>query len=106
MRKFLATLFTLVLLLAPVAVLSEEMIDINTADAATLEQINGIGEKKAQAIIDYRTEHGPFGSVDDITKVKGIGPATLEKNRDRLTVGGAAPSEGGSEESPEESPKK
>ncbi len=106
MRKFLVTLFTLVLLLAPVAVLSEEMIDINAADAATLEQIDGIGEKKAQAIIDYRTEHGPFGSVDDITKVKGIGPATLEKNRDRLTVAGAAPAEGGSQASPAESPKK
>jgi len=99
MRKFLATLFTIVLLSVPVCALAADLIDINTADAATLEQINGIGEKKAQSIIDYRNEHGPFATVDDITKVKGIGPATLEKNRDRLTVGGSAPAEGGGEAS-------
>ena len=63
-------------------------IDINTADAITLDQgLKGVGEKTAQAIVEYRTQNGPFKSVDDLTKVKGVGKATLEKNRANLTVG-------------------
>ncbi|MGM1046618.1 MAG: ComEA family DNA-binding protein [Bacillota bacterium] len=54
-------------------------ININTADAAALMDLPGIGEKKAQAIIDYRTKHGPFRTVADLLEVKGIGPKMLEK---------------------------
>ncbi|MDD3517065.1 MAG: ComEA family DNA-binding protein [Chromatiales bacterium] len=62
-------------------------VNINTADAATIASaINGIGETKAQAIVDYRQQHGPFASVYDLTKVKGIGKKTVEKNLDNLTV--------------------
>lgn len=62
-------------------------VDLNTADAATLERdLLGIGATKAQAIIDYRQAHGPFASVDELLEVKGIGTATLEKNRARLSV--------------------
>ena len=46
----------------------------------------GIGATKAQAIVAYREEHGNFASVDELLEVKGIGEATLEKNRDRLSV--------------------
>ncbi|SMF88664.1 competence protein ComEA [Paenibacillus uliginis N3/975] len=54
-------------------------ININTADAAALMDLPGIGEKKAQAIIDYRTKHGPFRTAADLLEVKGIGPKMLEK---------------------------
>lgn len=70
-------------------------VNINTADAPTLMAgINGVGEKKAQAIIKYRKEHGPFKSVDELANVPGIGEKTVEKNRNNLTVGrGAMPAE-------------
>lgn len=62
-------------------------INLNTADAATLQrELTGIGEIKAQAIVAYREEHGSFATVDELLEVKGIGAATLEKNRDKLMV--------------------
>ncbi|MFC0710666.1 ComEA family DNA-binding protein [Azorhizophilus paspali] len=62
-------------------------VDLNAADAATLERdLLGIGPAKAQAIVDYRQAHGPFASVDELLEVKGIGTAILDKNRDRLSV--------------------
>ncbi len=65
-----------------------EKININTADQEILDvALDGIGPKKAQAIIDHRQEHGMFKSVDDLTNVPGIGPKTLEKNRHKITVG-------------------
>jgi len=76
---------TLVLLMA--APVSAGPVDINTADAATLASaINGVGEKKAATIVEYRNTHGPFASVDDLAGIKGIGAATIERNRDNLTV--------------------
>lgn len=62
-------------------------VNINTADAETLQgELTGIGKVKAEAIIEHRTANGPFASVDELLEVKGIGAATLEKNRDRLSV--------------------
>ncbi|AIQ65088.1 hypothetical protein PSTEL_20145 [Paenibacillus stellifer] len=55
------------------------MVNVNTASAAELTALPGIGEKKAQAIVDYRSQHGPFKSASDLEKVKGIGPKMLEK---------------------------
>jgi len=66
-------------------------VDINTADAATLAAaINGVGEKKAETIVDYRNTHGPFASVDDLARIKGIGSATIDRNRHGLTVSSPA----------------
>jgi competence protein ComEA len=53
-------------------------IDINAADAKTLASIKGLGEKKAEAIIEYREKNGKFNSIDDVLKVKGIGNKLLE----------------------------
>ena len=62
-------------------------VNINTADAATLDAaMQGVGPKSAAAIVAYRTKHGPFKSVDDLVKVKGIGPKAVEKNRDKLSA--------------------
>lgn len=63
-------------------------VDINTADAEALAiAIKGVGIKKAEAIVAHREKHGPFGSVDDLVEVSGIGPTIIEKNRENLTVG-------------------
>jgi len=61
-------------------------VNINNASIEQLEKMNGIGASKAQAIIEYRLQHGNFAKVDDIVKVKGIGPTFLEKNRAWLSV--------------------
>jgi competence protein ComEA len=62
------------------------LVNVNTATAAELETLPGIGEVTAQAIIDHRTENGPFTSVDQLLDVTGIGDVTLENIRDLVTV--------------------
>lgn len=66
------------------------LVNINTATAAQLDVLPGIGQTKAQAILDYRTLHGLFATPADIQKVKGIGPATYEKLKAQITVGEGA----------------
>ena len=61
-------------------------ININTADAALLTQIPGVGESKAKSIIAYRDEHGPFRTTEDLMKVSGIAAASFEKMRDYITA--------------------
>jgi competence protein ComEA len=66
-------------------------VDINTADASTLaRELNGIGPARAQAIVAYRNEHGPFRSVDDLSLVKNIPQKVIEANRELLRVDGKA----------------
>ncbi len=73
-------------------------VNVNTADKAQLESLKGIGPVKAQAIIDYRAQHGPFRSLEDLDKVPGIGKGTLDKIRDDVSFSGAsAPVSGSSE---------
>jgi competence protein ComEA len=62
------------------------LVNINTADEPTLETLNGVGPALAAAIIQFRTDQGPFTSVDQLDEVSGIGPATLEKLRPQVTV--------------------
>lgn len=61
-------------------------IDINTASAQQLEALKGIGKKTAQAIVEYREQHGPFKSCDGLIKVKGIGPKKLAQFRTQCSV--------------------
>ena len=64
----------------------EKKVSINSATAEELQNLYGIGEKKAKAIVDYRKEHGKFKSTDEIKNVKGIGKATFSKIEDRITI--------------------
>jgi competence protein ComEA len=57
------------------------IIDLNRATAQDLDKLPGVGPATAKAIIDHRTRNGPFASVDDLLKVKGIGPAKLAEIR-------------------------
>ena len=61
-------------------------VNINTATLEELMELDGIGEVKAQAIIDYREEYGYFSSPEEIINVKGIGEKTYEKNKDKIVV--------------------
>jgi competence protein ComEA len=66
-----------------------EVVNINTADAATLDRVLvGIGPSKAQAIVAHRKAKGAFKSVAQLADVKGIGPATLQRNAGRISLGG------------------
>jgi len=68
----------------PIAPMS---VNINTADAQTLAvALDGVGAARAKAIVEYREEHGPFRSVDDLAQVKGIGERVVAANRARLKV--------------------
>ena len=62
------------------------LINVNTATTTELEELPGVGEVIAQAIVDFRTENGPFTSVDQLLDVSGIGDATLENIRELVTV--------------------
>lgn len=68
------------------AVEQSQTININSAGMAELAELDGIGQSKAQAIIDYRDSNGSFASIEQLTEVKGIGPATVEKNKTRLSL--------------------
>ena len=70
----------------PDSLLPGETIDLNTADVYELQRLPGIGEKRAQAIVDYRTEHGPFRSVEELDNVEGFGEGILSGLRDYVTV--------------------
>lgn len=63
----------------------EIVVNINQAGVEELDTLLvGIGPSKALAIVEYRELHGPFSQLDDIVKVKGIGPAFIKKNKDRI----------------------
>lgn len=73
------------LLLALSTPLMAQPVNINSADAQTIaDNLNGIGLKKAEAIIVWRSEHGAFKDLAGLENVKGIGQKTLEKNKDNI----------------------
>lgn len=64
-----------------------ETVNINTASAEEIaSKLKGVGMSKAQAMVNYRESHGAFVSLEDMTQVKGIGKATVEKNRNKITL--------------------
>ena len=85
-NRFVVSLMLSLALCGPA--LAADVVNINTADAATLDEVLlNVGPAKAQAIVEYRRENGAFKSIEQLAMVKGIGLKTVEKNRDRLTVG-------------------
>jgi len=85
MQKIHAFIFMVLVALS--ASVNAAPVDINTANAAMLATaIDGVGEKKAATIVQYRQTNGPFASVDDLAKIKGIGAVTVERNRANLMV--------------------
>lgn len=67
--------------------ISEEKIDLNTADASLLSTLSGIGQSKAEAIIAYRQEHGGFSSIEEIMNVEGSKEGTFSKIKDKISAG-------------------
>ena len=62
-------------------------VDVNTASAKVLaEAIDGVGLKRAQAIVEYREQHGAFSSVDELAQVRGVSAGIVESNRERITA--------------------
>ena len=88
MKKIIIALFAMFLM--TFAGFAAAVVDLNSATAAEVDALKGVGAAKAKAIIDYRDKNGPFKSVDELAKVKGFGAKTVDKLRPELTVGGAA----------------
>lgn len=94
MSKLSAFLLALLLAAFTPVHAADEVVDINTADAAELARVlHGVGRSKAEAIVAHREKFGPFTNVDELRYVKGIGDATVERNRARMTVGAAGEAE-------------
>lgn len=88
MNRFFQSLLLSLMLSLPA--FAGQPVDINSADAATLaESLDGVGPAKAAAIIEHRQSNGPFQSADQLAAVKGIGLATVEKNRQFIQLGKA-----------------
>ncbi len=74
-------------LVLSMAALAGQPVDINSADAETLsDSLDGVGLNKARAIVAYRNQNGPFRHADELVNVKGIGIATVDKNRDYILL--------------------
>lgn len=86
MKRLLRSLI-LALALSPMAAIATGPVDINAADAASLEQVKGIGPAKASAIVQFREQNGPFASVDELVQVPGLGEKTVAQIRDQIRVG-------------------
>jgi len=83
-----------------------DAVNINTADARTIaKELKGIGVARAQAIVAYRNEHGPFKSADDLGRVKGIAQKVIDQNRANIRLEGGAAAKGSAPASKAEVPK-
>jgi competence protein ComEA len=91
MFRKLATLAVVLTLTLPGLLLAATPVNINQADAATIaKSLDGIGPSRAEAIVAWREAHGPFKKADDLHHVKGIGKATIERNRSAILLADGA----------------
>jgi competence protein ComEA len=81
-----ATVIALSTILFATILIAGEPVNINTADKEVLMSVKGIGEKRADAIIEYREQQGPFKSIDQLTDIGGISQTLVETNRETLMV--------------------
>lgn len=86
MKRLLCALAALLISTAALAA-----VNLNSATKDELVALPGIGPSKAQAIIDYRTQNGPFRSVDEVRKVRGIGEKLFQQIKPELTIAGSGP---------------
>ena len=85
MKKIKSLLF--IVLFSISGLLYAAQVNINTADADTLSnELSGIGQSKAEAIVAYRDQHGPYKQIEDLANVKGIGVSTIEKNKSKMVL--------------------
>lgn len=92
LRRLLVACGLALLLSLTQPALAHAQVDINHADAKALASaLNGVGLVKAEAIVAWRERHGPFQRAEDLRKVHGIGPRTIEANRTVIVVGPATP---------------
>lgn len=88
--RILKTLLLTLALSLPLFAGAAEPVNINTADASTIAaNLNGIGDSKARAIVEFREKNGPFKSADELVKVKGVGLKIVDKNRELIRTGAA-----------------
>lgn len=86
-KGLVKVLGTLLLTLSAVVAFAAGKVNINTADAKTLAAaLEGVGPSKAEAIVQYRSEHGPFKSLEALENVKGIGQSVIKANLERMTL--------------------
>ena len=81
-------LFLVLVMLVAFSGVAVAAVNINTATKEELTSIKGVGEKRAQDIIDYRTKNGPFKTVDDLEKVPGVGPGLMKRIRSQVSTSG------------------
>ena len=94
--KFVVSLIALIALALAAPAIAATQVDINSADARTLAQsLDGVGLSKAEAIVAYRKNHGPFRTLEDLARVDGIGPRIIEENRSSIVFGNAPARRGG-----------
>lgn len=86
--KMIKSIISILVLFVTFSVANAEPVNINQADAQSIASaLNGIGLKKAEAIVLYREANGLFKTVDDLANIKGIGEKTIEKNRADILLG-------------------
>ena len=71
---------------ADVGKAGDSPVNINTASVKQLMKLEGVGQKVAERIVEFRTAHGPFKKAEDVRKVEGVGSGLFDKNRDRIVV--------------------
>ena len=90
MKLFHSLLLTTILLFSTSAMSAQaqaEKVNINTANAEQIAAaLNGVGDNKAKAIVEYRTSHGKFKSIESLENVDGIGEKTVTSNKDKISL--------------------